>query len=286
MEIDVSKLKELGLSEYEVQAYLCLLQKEQLTATEIAKISNIPRTKIYSIINKLEKKNFCSRVPGYDRIYRANNPKDPISKHLMAYQNQIRNLTSLSDLLSEHYQKAKNNNDLVDYVEIIKDSELILERVNQIEKEANSNVKSMLKPPFIMSREKILNGNFDPHAGNLEYTYLYDSRVLSDNQMVTVLLLFQSTGVKIRICDNVPVKVAIFDDKIVLINLKDKVSTKTSFTTMFIHHEDFAKAFIEIFRSYLQRSVTLDSKLEEMRINKKLTKNYGGSNEVHFPAQE
>jgi HTH-type transcriptional regulator, sugar sensing transcriptional regulator len=264
MDINVSKLKELGLSEYEIQAYLCLLQKEQLTATEISKITNIPRTKIYSTINKLEKKNFCSRVPGYKGIYRVNNPKDPISKHLMAYENHIKSLTSLSELLSEYYQKTKNNNDLVDYIEIIKDSELILERVNQIEKEAKHNVKSMLKSPFIMSKEKIIHENYNPHEKSLDYTYLYDSRVLEDNQMVKVLQFFQSSGVNIRICDNVPVKMAIFDDKTVLINLKDKVSTKTSFTTMFVHHEDFAKAFIDIFTSYYERSVDLTEKIASL----------------------
>ena len=49
-------LEELGLSKYEASAYYNLLGKGMISATEIAYYSNLPRTKIYFILKKLEKK--------------------------------------------------------------------------------------------------------------------------------------------------------------------------------------------------------------------------------------
>ena len=50
-------LEELGLSKYEASAYLGLLGKGMVSATELAFCSDLPRTKIYFILKKLEKKN-------------------------------------------------------------------------------------------------------------------------------------------------------------------------------------------------------------------------------------
>ena len=52
----IGGLEEAGLSKYESSAYYNLLGKGMVSATEIAYCSNLPRTKIYSVLKKLEKK--------------------------------------------------------------------------------------------------------------------------------------------------------------------------------------------------------------------------------------
>ena len=49
-------LEEFGLSKYEAQAYVALISKGTITASELAYYSEIPRTKIYPTLLKLEKK--------------------------------------------------------------------------------------------------------------------------------------------------------------------------------------------------------------------------------------
>jgi len=49
-------LEEFGLSKYEAQAYVSLIAKGTITASELAYYSEIPRTKIYPTLLKLEKK--------------------------------------------------------------------------------------------------------------------------------------------------------------------------------------------------------------------------------------
>ena len=49
-------LEEFGLSKYEAQAYVSLIAKGTISASELAYYSEIPRTKIYPTLLKLENK--------------------------------------------------------------------------------------------------------------------------------------------------------------------------------------------------------------------------------------
>jgi len=49
----VSKLVEIGFSEYEAKAYLALLRKSPVTGYELSKLSGVPRSMIYEVVGKL-----------------------------------------------------------------------------------------------------------------------------------------------------------------------------------------------------------------------------------------
>jgi len=51
-------LRELGLTKYEIKAYVALLEQEARTASQISKYSNIPFSKIYEVLGSLERKGW------------------------------------------------------------------------------------------------------------------------------------------------------------------------------------------------------------------------------------
>ena len=54
----ISKLAELGFSEYEAKIYLVLLRQNPATGYEISKASGVPTSKIYQNLERLKKKGF------------------------------------------------------------------------------------------------------------------------------------------------------------------------------------------------------------------------------------
>ncbi|MBR2558450.1 MAG: helix-turn-helix domain-containing protein, partial [Methanobrevibacter sp.] len=54
----INSLKKLGLNRYEAQAYIGLTKIITGQADEIAEVSNLPRSRIYDILNQLENKGF------------------------------------------------------------------------------------------------------------------------------------------------------------------------------------------------------------------------------------
>ena len=52
-------LETFGLSKYEAQAYVALITKGAISASELAYYAKIPRTKVYPTLLKLEKKRLA-----------------------------------------------------------------------------------------------------------------------------------------------------------------------------------------------------------------------------------
>ncbi len=52
----INKLKELGLNSYEIKIWTSLLAKGSATASELADIANVPRSRSYDVLESLEKK--------------------------------------------------------------------------------------------------------------------------------------------------------------------------------------------------------------------------------------
>ena len=62
--VDVSKYLrtfiEIGLTEREAKVYITLLSGRVFTAADLQKEVNIPRTKIYEVLNKMVSRNICT----------------------------------------------------------------------------------------------------------------------------------------------------------------------------------------------------------------------------------
>lgn len=70
-------LRELGLTEYECQTYLSLLFSGEDTAEAVSQISNIPYTKVYGILDNLEKGGI-EHVDDRPRKYYPRSPIDAL----------------------------------------------------------------------------------------------------------------------------------------------------------------------------------------------------------------
>ena len=94
-------LEELGLSKYEASAYLGLLGKGMISATELAFCSGLPRTKIYFILKKLEKKNLVFINNQKPLTFRALSPKESFNKLIEKYEKKVKDLSDIINSLQQ-----------------------------------------------------------------------------------------------------------------------------------------------------------------------------------------
>ena len=80
MDENISVLKGIGLTMYEAQAYVTLVSLISSTAVEIAEKSNIPRSKIYDVLKKLNEKNFIEIEDGRPLTYNVKSPVEVLSR--------------------------------------------------------------------------------------------------------------------------------------------------------------------------------------------------------------
>lgn len=94
-------LEEFGLSKYEARAYLTMIGKGSLAASEIAYYANLPRTKIYQTIKKLEKKRLAVISKQKPLICSAIPPEEAFSEIVNLHERRVKNMKKIVDRLQK-----------------------------------------------------------------------------------------------------------------------------------------------------------------------------------------
>ncbi|MGY5142562.1 MAG: TrmB family transcriptional regulator [Nitrosopumilus sp.] len=105
-------LEEFGLSKYEAQAYVALISKGTISAGELAYYSEIPRTKIYPTLLKLENKKLAIISKSKPIMCTAIAPEDAFDDIIHEQINKVNAMNSLVSNLkkaSEESRKARGS---------------------------------------------------------------------------------------------------------------------------------------------------------------------------------
>jgi HTH-type transcriptional regulator, sugar sensing transcriptional regulator len=71
-------LRDIGLTEYETMAYLSLVKSGELTANEVSSSTTIPYSKVYTVLDTLEKKGWVDVRGGRPRMYYPRSPVESL----------------------------------------------------------------------------------------------------------------------------------------------------------------------------------------------------------------
>ncbi|MCT4584934.1 MAG: hypothetical protein N4A54_08430 [Peptostreptococcaceae bacterium] len=130
----IEDMKKLGLSEYEIKAYLKLLEEYPLNGYALSKNSGIPRSRIYEILENLKNKQMVfEETNEKSTVYYPLEPKLLLNKLRYDFENIIENVETYAN---ELYNKEKENNKLV----VIKGRKNIIDFINVIVKSAKKRI--------------------------------------------------------------------------------------------------------------------------------------------------
>jgi len=71
-------LRELGLTDYEARAYAVLASTGPSTAGELSKLANVPYSRVYDILSKLERRGWVEVQAGRPSRYRSKAPAEVV----------------------------------------------------------------------------------------------------------------------------------------------------------------------------------------------------------------
>jgi len=75
-------LREMGLSPYEIDTLMALLSVGSASAVDLLALCNVPRSRIYQVLNDLVSKGFASMRAGKPVVYEAVPPKEAFGYRL------------------------------------------------------------------------------------------------------------------------------------------------------------------------------------------------------------
>lgn len=256
----VDRLVSLGLTSYEARAYLALLKRGSSTAAETARLAGLPRQRVYDVLGSLVAKGLASTKPGKAVKY-APTPPDVAVERLIANHRQRvaeleREAGALREELAPQYAAGQQESDPLEYIEVLRDRRAINERFQELQAGIQREILVFTKPPYATPPQDNVEGL--EVTKTHEVRTVYERSVLQDPAMAAGVQRFVELGEEARFVDELPLKLVIIDESIVLFGMEDPVAGREELTLLVIEHPALARILKVAFDAVWQRGETLE----------------------------
>lgn len=249
MELDdgaVNDLVALGLSRYEARIYLTLVRRDSYTAAQAARAAEVPRQRVYDVLDALVRRNLAVLRPGRVATFSAVAPELALAR-LMALQRESlermdRASVALAAVLAPVWAAGQTHTDPLDYIEVLRDPKAIAERFAGIQEQATQELLSFCKPPFVApaaNDEGIEAVRRLRRAGGMARA-VYTHEALGDAEVLENVNRFGAAGEEARFIPELPLKLIVADASMVLCDMPDPMAETRATTALYIEHPALA----------------------------------------------
>lgn len=138
----VANLEEFGLSKYESMAYITLVSRGTLGASEIAYYSNLPRTKIYTTLKKLERKKLSTISSQKPMIATATPPNEAFGELITLQERRLSSMYYILDSLKKLREEGKKCYEEKKYLTL--EPNVVVQKIKELISSSKSNIDLIL----------------------------------------------------------------------------------------------------------------------------------------------
>ncbi len=265
----LEEAKKLGLNSYQTKVYLALMERESLSVSEIAKISRVPRARIYDTLDSLMLIGLASLRPGKQKRYSASNPtilQNKLNNDIeQKYNEQKETVTKLILTFKKRYESSRqnitSNPDPLEFIEVLKNPIQVHHKYLELFSKTKKEVLGFVKPPFYYANEEQRwEQNKENEAATKRGVVIRSIFQIPPEDEAEEFFARQMSkqtstkGDEDRVFDELPIKLIIFDQKACIYTLEDPIKSRTSLTVLATEHEAMAKSFKFLFESFWEKA--------------------------------
>lgn len=263
----ISHLIDIGLSEREAKVYKVLLGISNITAAAIPKFTDIPRTKVYEVLNSLIKKGFCkessliSSNQAGGQTYCAVDPKIALSGWMQIKERQLDELRKanekLIDLSSAMYEHSAWRLKDYDFIEILKGRQEATHRYTELRNNVTSQILEFTKGGYAMSIEEMnreADNNLKLIEAGVQIRVIYEAQEIAGWNNPYWHQKNTEIGVQARIVNRVPIKMSLFDNSLIMILLSDPMIAEPNMTSLIIKHPELYNVLKSVFEAHWEQA--------------------------------
>ncbi|HAQ64527.1 MAG TPA: hypothetical protein DCR43_01510 [Bacteroidales bacterium] len=266
------KLQDNGFSKYESQAYAILLQNGQLAAGEISRMAGIPQGKIYSVLDSLEKRGYCSVILGSVKNYRLVNPQVAFNELVNKQKASLKELEELQKELETTFMTQENAS--TEFFQVLTSKVGQVEKFDDLIRRTERNLFSFNKKPYATGFTRTLDEIKeagrpleDIIQSGARAQAIFEAETGSNRKpFIDMVSYYQEIGEEIRICESLPLKMLLIDGIVAMVSLRSNDASKFKLTSMVVEHTDLTNALEEIFMLYWAKSKTLAEYIAEEKL--------------------
>ena len=243
---------EIGLTEREAKVYMTLLSGKMFTVLELQEAVNIPRTKIYEVLNKLVNRNICiEKKLGRNKLYEAVEPKVALERVVDSYKKDLERkeelISQISEVFTPIFQNSKSIVNPLEFIDIMKEKGQIHKRYTACLRSTKREMLTFNKGPYACDTTDRLEEQEDE-----EYKLLKRGGACKDiyelGELKEVDWLLSSVkkslkfGQQARVIKKLPIKMLVFDQDKVMFALEQPIPDSNELTMIYIEHKQLAEA--------------------------------------------
>lgn len=256
----ITRLTGLGLTSYEARAYVALTGRDSFTAAEVARLATLPRQRIYDVLSSLGQKGLVSTRPGEVVKYAAAEPALAIERLVEAHRRQLTELehdaTALIDQLTPAYHAGQEQTDPLQYIEVLRSVGAINARFTELQDSVKKEILVFTRPPYAKPPQENVEGL--KVASSLAARSLYEYSLFDDEDATEGVRRFIEAGEDARFVPELPLKLVIMDEAIVMFGMQDPVAGSSDLTMMVVEHPSLASVLKVAFNGYWNRGVSFE----------------------------
>ena len=255
-----AQLTRLGLTSYEAKAYLALLRRDSSTAAQAARLANVPRQRIYDVLASLVDKGLASTRPGQVVKYAAVAPELALERLVSDHREKLaeleRDTQALIEELKPAFHAGKEQANPLEYIEVLRDRRAINERFEELQAGIKNEILVFTKKPYATPPQEETMGLEVTKTHEARSVYEFD--VFDDPDTTEGVRRFVEAGEKARFVADLPLKLVIIDETIVMFGMEDPVAGSSELTIVVVEHQSLAKVLKTAFDAIWSSGLSFD----------------------------
>jgi sugar-specific transcriptional regulator TrmB len=263
----VEQLTRLGLTSYEARAYVALTGRESFTAAQVARLAGLPRQRIYDVLDSLVEGGLAASRPGRVVKYSAADPKTAIEGLLAAHRRQLAFLeegaSGMVEELTAAYRAGQEHSNPLEYIEVLRDPGAINARFDELQASVKKEILVFTKPPYAKPPQENIEGLAVAKAHLARG--MYEFSLFDDPAATEGVRRFIDAGEDARFVANLPLKLVIIDETIVMFGMEDPVADSSELTIVVVEHPALARVLSMAFSAYWAEGLTFEEASKRLR---------------------
>jgi sugar-specific transcriptional regulator TrmB len=256
----IDRLVRLGLTTYEAKAYTALVRRDSFTAAQVARQAGLPRQRIYDVLATLVEKGLASARPGGVVKYAAIAPEAAVDRLVAARRREMNDLerdaAEAIAGLTPQFEAGQAHSDPLEYIEVLRDRGAINERFAELQAGVKREILVFTKPPYATPPQE--NDEGIEVTRTHEARSVYELSILDDPGTRDGVRRFIDAGEDARFVEQVPLKLVIIDEAIVMFGMQDPVGGREELTIMVVEHPALAATLKVAFDAVWSTGLTFE----------------------------
>ncbi|PZG13744.1 helix-turn-helix transcriptional regulator [Nonomuraea aridisoli] len=249
-------LQAIGLSVQDEEVYDALVRRTQATVAEIAVDCHLPATAARRILQSLAELGLATRSTGRPTRYVAVSPDSSLEAILRERERELDGVRTHIRALMDVYRASTRFAHPGELVEVISGRDEVNQCFAQLQRNTRAEMRGFDRPPYAAPEQHRQSNpiELDLLRRGVKYRVIYDTSVLELPGWLEDVTAGMQRGEQARIGADLPMKLAISDDRLAIIPLL-RAGDSAVTASYLIHPSPLLDALMALFEALWERSV-------------------------------